>query len=120
MGKAANMYMYIIEGGQISQYFVIFISATLIRKAWHLDGRLVHREVARLDDGVQHPDHKVGREHSGHGGCAPLGDGATNRLQKPWSGSSRRQLRKQHYQLTVTTGTCNQHTNCNVLRANVT
>ena len=41
----------------------------------HLDGRLVDREVAGLDDGVEHPDHHLGRQHPSHGGgtglCSP-------------------------------------------------
>ena len=39
----------------------------------HLDGRLVHREVARLDDRVQHARHHLRREHRRHRGRAALG-----------------------------------------------
>ena len=39
----------------------------------HLDGGLVDGEVSGLDDGVEDPDHHLGREEPGHGGCTGLG-----------------------------------------------
>ena len=43
-------------------------SLTLHKLRQHLDGSLVDREVARLNNGVEHPDHHLSGQDPSHGG----------------------------------------------------
>ena len=43
-------------------------SLTLHKLGQHLDGSLVDGEVARLNNGVEHPDHHLSGQNSSHGG----------------------------------------------------